>query len=492
MYMDNKSEINKMEKLHQILDNPYNVKIKKSDNLEPTVTIHSPEKKPSVSVKQNKETKEKQIKGETFENEDLYEVEKVNYSEPKFLQVTPDEKVIKNQLTSNKVVEFIPISKHNENAIKNQLTSKKVVEFLPISKHNEKKEKIISKQKPNLGRKDGIADFQEIESVNKKLSDLKNKMEETYLDGIKKKKKDKSSLDHIQIYRPIIIFEMWAFTLTIGVAAISGLFLLRDWLFLNFGVYGDKFISTPEGIQDIHIWFGYTFAVLGLFHLAIHIFSKKKDILSKQTLQDFKAFLHSGMYLIGFARREDYRIAGEKFTGRQKIIYISLVYILGLTTITGVFYNLSFLSSKLAMVHIVPAGLSIMVLLFHFLITLRKHDLIALKATFLTGKLPQWYVRKNHPIWYDKIRPEMKSTLSGSLYTPSSLVDKVPNEENRDLFNAVSKFLILFDENPDENTIKFITEELKNTQNSYELQRIIELAKQLEDNVDLDKEETGE
>ena len=327
------------------------------------------------------------------------------------------------------------------------------------------------------------------------MSEMENKIAETRLErirnpkidiskkGIKKKKRGKSSADKIQMYKLTTIIEIWAFTLTIGVVAISGLFLMRDWLFLNFGVYGDKFIPTPEGIQDIHIWFGYVFAVLGLFHVIIHIFSNKKDILSKQTLLDFKGFLHSGMYLIGFARREEYRNTEGRFTGRQRIIYISLVYILGLTTITGLLYYLNFLPSGLSMVHVVPAGLSIMVLLFHFLITLRKHDSIALKATFFARKLPNWYVRKNHPIWYKELISKRKTNIRRSLSPTSSLVDKISVKGNSDLINAVSKFILLLDENPDESAIKVITEELQKDHDQDELQRIIELADQLEDKV---------
>lgn len=416
-----------MEKLRQILDNPYDPKIKKSiskdnENLEsirqrlsgepskadmkhalddilskkysslkPRVAVHTKKEKiVQPKTKQFEATEQaSDVKDKPFE-EDLYEVEKVDVSEPEFLEAKPKE----------------------------------------VAKETSP-EKSISEEPSLIDKKDKMVVFQEIKIIDK-----------------------------IQMYRPIIIFEMWAFTLTLGVVAVSGLFLMRDWLFLNFGVYGDKFIPTPEGTQNIHIWFGFAFAVLGLFHLAIHIFSKKKEILPKQTLRDFKAFLHSGMYLIGLARREDYGTS-ERFNGRQRIIYLALVYILGLTILTGLLHYMNFLSHDLAMIHVIPAGLSIMVLLFHFLITIRKHDSIALKGAFITGKLPRWYVRKNHPIWYETFGIERKTT-SGRLSHPITVqTDKTLIGGGSDLTNAASKSALFLNDCPDNEGKQETEEELQ-------------------------------
>jgi len=304
---------------------------------------------------------------------------------------------------------------------------------------------------------------------NKKSKINKSEKEEKIIDFrdvekeevISKTKRGLLSSDKIQIYKPITIIEMWAFTLIIGIVAVSGLFLMRDWLFLNFGIYGDKFIPTPAGTLNIHIWFGFAFAVLGLFHLAIHIFSKNKDILPKQTLRDFKAFLHSGMYLIGFARREEYQASG-RFSGRQRITYLALVYILGLATLTGFIYYTDLLSPDLALVHILPAGLSIMVLLFHFLITIRKHDTVALRCAFIDGKIPRWYARKNNPIWYK----EREATI-----------DRVP----RPITSQTNDTSIEGESNLNAEDIEAITNKLQANVSPNELKRIIELAEELND-----------
>lgn len=313
----------------------------------------------------------------------------------------------------------------------------------------------------------------------RKISEKNNLSKTVDNDDIDNKiKKIIQSYNKIRIYHPITVVEIWVFTIVLGVMAISGVFLIRDWLYSNFGVYGRVFIPTPKITLDIHIWFGFLLIFLGFFHLVFHLLSKnKKDILPKRTSNDFKSFLHSGMFLIGLARRETYE-KSIKFNGRQRIVYTALIYIVGLTIITGFIYYINFISDDLALIHIIPAGFTIMVLLFHVLITIRNHDSIALKAAFLTGKLPIWYVRKNNTILYKKLRLKQKNKIQKHLSKIFS--DKELSKQKSDLLDAVSKFFYLIDENPAENKIKIMAENLKSTLKTKELNRIIELADQLD------------
>jgi len=392
MSNNKKSKINKIEKLRQILDNPYDSRIKKSI-LKDNKSLESIRRKLSD--------------------------EKSDTLEPSFVV-------------------------HKEEATK-EIESKKNTGEEPATTFREDKTKVFQEIK-----EDEMTAFEEIDITNE-----------------------------IQMYQRITIFEMWSFTLVLGVVAVSGLFLLRDWLFLNFGVYGDKLIPTPNGIQNIHIWFGFALAFLGIFHIAVHVFSNKKDILPKQTFQDFKAFLHSGMYLIGLAREEDYN--SGRFYGRQRIVYLALVYILGLTIITGLLYYMNLLSNDLTMVHVVPAGLSIMVLLFHVLITIRKHDTAALNCAFITGKLPIGYIRKNHPVWYEQIMAEKESTLKRKPHPITALKNKTLVERGKNLTNAVSNFALLTNNSPDVDDIKSLTRELRANLHPDKLKRIIELSEELKD-----------
>ncbi len=451
MLKDDKSKKKKMAKLRQILDNPNDPKFNKSkskedENLElvrkrlldesSQTKDYVPSSESSVkktdslepisTVHENKKEVEPEIKQSAEDistTKDLIEIEKAEVSKPESSQDKPKEVVKKT-----------------------------------------KPEKTIDEIHTSIDKKDKIIDFQEAEK------------DEIY----RMAKRGIPSSDKIQIYKPITIIEIWAFTIIIGIVAISGLFLMRDWLFLNFGVYGDKFITTPVGTLNVHIWFGFAFAVIGLFHLAIHIFSRNKDILPKKTLRDFKAFLHSGIYLIGFARREDYQTS-ERYSGRQRITYFALVYILSLTAITGFLYYMNLLSQELALVHVIPAGLSIMVLLFHFLITIRNHDMIALKCAFIDGKIPRWYARKNSPIWLKIINKERESTIKKLLHSKTFQTNNNLIDDENNLDNALLKFALLINENPDVEDLKAIAKELQVTMTSDDLKRIIELAKKLKD-----------
>ncbi len=291
-------------------------------------------------------------------------------------------------------------------------------------------------------------------------------------------KKIIKTFDKIRIYHPITVLEIWLFTITLGAIAISGLFLIRDWLFSNFGIYGKIYIPTPKITLDIHIWFGFLLIIIGLFHVVFHFLLKnQKDILPKRTSSDFKSFLHSGMYLIGLARRENYE-ESSKFNGRQRIVYAALVYILGLSIISGVIYYFNFILDDLLIVHIIPSGLSIMVLLFHVLITIRNHDLISLKAAFFTGTLPIWYIRKKYKIWYKKLISEQKNRFQKQITKNYS--NKELSKQKNDLSNAISKFFHLIDENIDEKQLNIISNKIKKSYDSVELNRIIELSNQFD------------
>jgi cytochrome b subunit of formate dehydrogenase len=473
MVKDKKSKINKMEKLRRILDNPYDPNNKKliskedinletvrrklagkttesldkqSDDLEKTVDVHVKKEEKGLT-KQVDDTTKDVVTG------DLIEVEKVVKSKPEFVEVKSEGiskkseteiEIKKEEKEVKETTESIQIEKKIETQISQEMTTKEKTEA------RDKKEKII--------------DFKTVDR------------DEIYW----KAKKGLMSSDKIQIYKPLTIIEIWAFTIILFIVAISGLFLLRDWLFLNFGVYGDKFISTPKGILNIHIWSSLIFIILGLIHLVIHIFSKDKEILPEKTAQDFKSFLHSGLYLIGFARQEDYRSSG-RFSGRQRIIYIALVYILGLAAITGVLFYINLLSDGLSLVHIIPGGLSIMVLLFHFLITIRKHDIVGLRCAFIDGKIPRGYARKKSPIWFKEINKKREITIKKIPYSLQNQGLNISTEDRNNLNNALLKFALLLNENPDEEDIKIITNRLKNLVSPEELKRIIELAEELDE-----------
>ncbi len=203
-----------------------------------------------------------------------------------------------------------------------------------------------------------------------------------------------------------MVAENWLFTIIILGVLITGLPLLRDVLYDFMGIYGGIILPTPSEFSFLHIVLGFILIIFGLLHIAIHSKDTKSELLIKKPINDFKIFFHSLFYLIGFAKREEMS-GGERYNGRQRIVYLALVYTIGLLVISGVsmfiisgkgfFYSIYFFT------HILSAILIILVLLFHLAINIRHHDSLALKCNFVNGKLPIWYIKKNHKIWYLKI-----------------------------------------------------------------------------------------
>jgi hypothetical protein len=213
--------------------------------------------------------------------------------------------------------------------------------------------------------------------------------------------------EQVVVHSPLVIIEIWLFTIVVPLVIISGLFLFRDWLYETFGVYGELYVPTPAHTSLVHPYSGFALIVIGLLHLLLHFRSTDKSLLPVRTRKYFQDFLHAGFHLIGMSRVE-VRGKSGKFNGRQRITYIAFLYIAGLSAITGILYFIGVLGHSLAFVHVLPGGLTFMVVLFQFLIIIRTHDLNALKCRLLTGKLPVWYLRKMHPIWYEELTSNKK------------------------------------------------------------------------------------
>ena len=183
MNQDKKVKKNDIEKLRMILDNPSDPKVrkivdkhernlesirgrlsdetskteikytasdflKKSDSLEPRVVIHQKEEKKSIpseivspepkSYKAEQQQKEEYTDEDDsqsfFDDEDLYEVEKVDVSEPEFLQVKPKEMEKIFEKTTKRTEGKLPIQipKEKEPMVKVHEKEEKLPEWEPV------------------------------------------------------------------------------------------------------------------------------------------------------------------------------------------------------------------------------------------------------------------------------------------------------------------------------------------------------------------------
>jgi len=214
MIQDKKVKKNDVEKLRMILDNPSDPKVrkivdkhernlesirerlsnepskteikytasnflKKSDSLEPRVVIHQKEEKKGIPLEiaspETKSYKTEQPKKEEytdeddsqnlFDDEDLYEVEKVEVSEPEFLQVKPKE--------MEKIFEKTP--KEKEPMTKAHEKEEKLPEWKPVEEERPDEtvtEKAVDEEEPveEIHKKSEVLpDWEPVEEVKSEI-----------------------------------------------------------------------------------------------------------------------------------------------------------------------------------------------------------------------------------------------------------------------------------------------------------------------------------
>jgi len=257
----------------------------------------------------------------------------------------------------------------------------------------------------------------------------------------------------IKRYSLGVVLEIWMFTALLGVIAITSVLLLRDWVTTEFMIFGRVYIETPHFFSDYHYMSGVALSILALVHVNIHIYTRKKGVLSVGLKDDLRDFIHRKMYFIGFGgakvfgSRKDFKLhqrilypvffvilgifyyfgfsAGKGVRDKrigttQKVTYINLVYIIGLSALTGFMMKAGLITEGLAPVHIIPGIIALLYMGIYILMTLWHMDGIRLKAAFVNGRIPEWYrgapvkfnARKR--ILVERTEMELERTLADS------------------------------------------------------------------------------
>jgi cytochrome b subunit of formate dehydrogenase len=222
--------------------------------------------------------------------------------------------------------------------------------------------------------------------------------------------KDKADRDAgIRRYGPKVIVAHWLFIITLFPLLYTGLLLLRDWFTHEFHIYGvDPIFPTFEGTEMYHWYFGVALLLVGLVHVIMHIGQKEKPILPKNVGEDLAANIHNIMYIFHMSPREE-RGAAEKYKRNQRMTYVAFGYVLTLTAITVLIMYLDLLGEVGEVLHIIAGILIIFLAGYRMVHLIRTHDWVAWKCILATGRMPEWYVRKNHFLWYRKERGGYKA-----------------------------------------------------------------------------------
>jgi cytochrome b subunit of formate dehydrogenase len=212
-----------------------------------------------------------------------------------------------------------------------------------------------------------------------------------------------STKSEIKRYGKIVVLEHWLAILMIFTLIITGLFLVRDWFVHEFHIHGaENYVPTPDFANSIHLYAALGILVVGAIHLIAHGGQKEKPILPKNSLIELKAAMYSLMYLVFLTKKQE-RGSGEKYLKSQRIIYAFTIYVLGLAAITGFLYSLGLMGEQMQISHVIAGVLVILIAVHRMALIIRKRDKMALRSVLATGTMPEWYVKKNHRVWYEKM-----------------------------------------------------------------------------------------
>ena len=219
--------------------------------------------------------------------------------------------------------------------------------------------------------------------------------------------------DAMKKFTPVVVIEHWIFLL-LGIGLVlTAVPSFINALLLEMHIYNVS-VPTPFDSTSTHKALGGVLILISLFHVLYHTFKSDRGILTGAPFKDFKEFLHSLLFMIGFARKETY-VTDEKQNSIVKVTYISLVYCGGLSLATGFMLVLDspgedalLMENGILLTHVLTSIMIFFIVLFHIVIAIRKKNWVGMKAIFLDKPVPAWYIKKYHRNWCDDLVNEGK------------------------------------------------------------------------------------
>lgn len=207
----------------------------------------------------------------------------------------------------------------------------------------------------------------------------------------------------VRRYGPEVVALHWAWSVTFQVMLLFGLLLLRDWAVREFGVIGAvELLPTPSFARAAHGYLGLAVVVIGLVHLLVHSRQRDRPILPRDLRRGIAASYHNVLYVLFLSSRDE-RGATGKYKENQKMTYVATFYCVALSAITGLLVWLTTRADLWMLLHVIAGVLILFLSAYRILHLIRKHDRVALRSILVSGKVPEWYVRKRHPLWHREL-----------------------------------------------------------------------------------------
>jgi len=223
--------------------------------------------------------------------------------------------------------------------------------------------------------------------------------------------KDKKGMavEEIRRYGGKVVATHWVFLILFVPFLYTGLLLFRDWFIHEYHIYGINYVFPSfEGMETWHVYLGIGVLVVGLAHLLMHMGQKEKPIVPKNVGADLGANIHNILYIFHMAPSAE-RGAGEKYKRHQRMTYVGTIYCLLLSALTGLWLWSGWLEDMGLIMHVIAGLLIVFLVGYRILWLIRRHDKIVLRSIFVKGTMPEWYVKKNHFLWYRELKGGFKA-----------------------------------------------------------------------------------
>lgn len=213
----------------------------------------------------------------------------------------------------------------------------------------------------------------------------------------------------IKRYGAEVIGVHWLFIIFFIPMIYSGLLLWRDWFTHEFHIYGiDYAFPSFSGMEEVHLYTGVIILAVGAAHLMAHIGQKEKPIIPKNVGVDLAASVQAIFYIFHLSPQPE-RGAGDKYKRNQRMTYIALIYVISLCGITAVPLMLDLWGEMAIIMHVIAGLLMVFISGYRILMLIRQHDRVAIRSILWTGTMPEWYVKKNHFLWWRKVQGGYKA-----------------------------------------------------------------------------------
>ena len=231
---------------------------------------------------------------------------------------------------------------------------------------------------------------------------------------IRSKKGDKLIFEEngqkvVRKYRLSTIISHWIMIISVFALIFTGAITLINKIIDYINLFELTIPQVPYR-ESLHVIFGF-FLLFGALFVIFTRTIDLKEIMFGKFIRSFGGFFRSILYIIGFDKRLE---SGDikKFYAYQRMSFVLIGFALWILILSGIvlFINASPDSSinqtfigSVRMLHMIGALLIILLMLYHIVIIIRRFDRLAVRCMFIDGKLPLWYVKKNHHLWYQEL-----------------------------------------------------------------------------------------